>query len=49
MRFLPLFLDVTAGTAAPTGGVAAAQAQLRRLRGASGGRAADPICRETAA
>jgi hypothetical protein len=47
MRFLPLFLDVTAGTAAPTGGVAAAQGELRRLRG--DGAAWAPICRETAA
>jgi hypothetical protein len=49
MRFLPLFRDVTTGMAAPIGRVAAAQAQLRRLRGAGGGTAADPICRETAA
>jgi hypothetical protein len=48
MRFLPLFLDVTAGTAASTGRVAAAQTKLRRLRG-GGGIAADPVCREAAA
>jgi hypothetical protein len=48
MRFLPLYLDVTTGTAAPIGRVAA-QGELRRLRGAGGGTAADPICRETAA
>jgi hypothetical protein len=47
MRFLPLYLDGTTGMAAPTGRVAAAQAELRRLRG---GRAAwAPICRDTAA
>jgi hypothetical protein len=49
MRFLPLFLDLTAGTAAPTGCVAAAPAKLRRLCCAGGGTAKDPICRETAA
>jgi hypothetical protein len=47
MRFLPLYLGVTTGTAAPIGRVAAAQSELRRLRGA--GAAWAPICRETAA